>query len=362
MSKQPSYKPTDTVGEAFAGFLDAMARFLFWAGIVVTLISTAILFFQFQASVNLSGGFNEAQAAANTALFGKIMIAGVVSLFVGTTYMFWGEEVLAAIQILGSALFFFGPPFLPGAMGGAQPTLAGQAALGAIQTGGLVFGLFSICSLSVDLYLKAKERIRQGARADQLKFGKGLKEEKEINNVFMGNCWQLPFCRKFVREKCPIFHSKRTCWKEQVGCMCEESVINNAMEGRIIPKDAVAAAKMIPINNKLTSAQKFERCKSCVIYNEHQKQKYKLLLPVTIALFVGAWLLIRANLMYVVDNAIGNLDKMMGKVTFNASGNVSESINQSSIPFQEIALGCVMLIVFAYLLKVLEFLIFKAKL
>ncbi len=362
MSKQPSYKPTDTVGEAFAGLLDVVARFLFWAGIVCTLISTAILFFQFQASINLSGGFNEAQATANTALFGKIMLAGVVSLFVGTTYMFWGEEILAAIQILGSALLFFGTPFLPGAMGGAQPTPAGLAALGAIQTGGLVFGLFAICSLAVDLYLKAKERIRQGARSDQLKFGKGLKEEKEINNVFMGNCWQLPFCRKFVREKCPIYHSRRTCWKEQVGCMCEESVIRDAMEGKVIPKDAVAAAKMIPINNKLTSAQKFERCKSCVIYNEHQKQKYKLMLPVTMAVFVGAWLFIRSNLIYLVDNAIHNLDRMMGKVTFNASGNVSDTIKQSSIPFHEIALACIMLIVFAYVLKLLEFLIFKAKL
>ena len=57
--------------------------------------------------------------------------------------------------------------------------------------------------------------------------------------------------------------------------MCEEDVIRGAMEGRVISKDALVAATMIPRNNKLTIAQKKERCKTCVIYNEHQKHKYR---------------------------------------------------------------------------------------
>lgn len=364
MSKPPKYvSTTSEVGDAFAGFLDSLARFLFWAGLVVTLVCSIILAYQFQAAAGNVQGFSEVQATGNIQLFGKLLIAGVVSVFVGSTYMFWGEDVLPAIQIIGSLLLYFGPAFLPQLMGGAsgQSNVAPMA-LGAIQTGGLVFGVLALCSLSADLYVRAKERMRQGAKADALKYGKGLKQEREIQNVFMGNCWQLPFCRKFVRERCPIFHSKRTCWKEQTGCMCEEKVIQNAMDNKPIPKDAVAAAKLIPYNNKLTTAQKFERCKSCVIYNEHQKHKYKLALPATLAVFVGAWFLIRSNAMFLIVGLINGLDRMVGRVTFNAGGGgVNQSISQSSVPFHEIVLVCLLLIILAYALKFIEFLIFKAK-
>jgi hypothetical protein len=143
--------------------------------------------------------------------------------------------------------------------------------------------------------------------------------------------------------------------------MCEESVIQNAMDGRIVPKDAVAAAKMIPVNNKLTPAQKFERCKSCVIYNEHQKHKYKIGLPITVAIMVGLWMLIRTSGMHLIEGAIEGMDRMVGRLTFSAGGGVEKSINQSSVPFQEIVLVCLMVVLFAYALKLLEFLIFKAK-
>src|SRR5262249_14119457 len=133
-----------------------------------------------------------------------------------------------------------------------------------------------------DVITRVRIRVREGARADQLKYGKGVKEEKDIRNVLLGRCWQLPYCRKFVRERCPIYHARRTCWKERVGCMCEESVIRNAMSGRVIPADAVAAAKFIPQNHKLTMEQKKERCRQCVIYLEHQKHKYKLAMPAAI--------------------------------------------------------------------------------
>ncbi|MFX8664601.1 hypothetical protein ABTM59_19190, partial [Acinetobacter baumannii] len=69
--------------------------------------------------------------------------------------------------------------------------------------------------------------------------------------------------------------------------MCEEQVIQDAMAGKIIPKDMVKAAAMIPRNNKLTMAQKMQRCRQCVIFNERQKHKYNAALPVTALTFVA---------------------------------------------------------------------------
>lgn len=362
MSKQPKYgSESERIGDAFAGFLDSIARFLFWGGIAVTALAIAVLIIQLNASSGYSASFSAAQANSNIDLFGKVLFAGVCSLFVGATYMFWGEEVLPALLIIGSLILYFVPPMVPGMMGNTMPNQVGQRAVGTIQTGGLILGLLSIACLVADLVTRARLRVRQGAKADQLKYGKGHKEEKDIRNVFMGSCWELPFCRKFVRERCPIYHARRTCWRERVGCMCEEQVIRDAMEGKAIPRDAVAAAEYIPVNNKLTPLQKFERCKSCVIYNEHQKHKYKLALPLTVLAFTGIYLLVRSFGMGAIKGLIEGMDRMVGKVMFTGGGNVQERIAQSSVPFHEIVLVCIMIIAMTYALKIMEYLIFKAK-
>ena len=49
-------------------------------------------------------------------------------------------------------------------------------------------------------------------------------------NLFLGRCWQLPYCREQVREKCPIFKRRQgPCWWYKEGCMCEERIVLQAM-------------------------------------------------------------------------------------------------------------------------------------
>lgn len=143
--------------------------------------------------------------------------------------------------------------------------------------------------------------------------------------------------------------------------MCEEQVIRDAMSGKVIPKDAVQAAKFIPINNKLTPSQKQERCRQCVIYNEHQKHKYKLILPVATAVFVGLYLLFRGPLLEMTSQLLVTIDRMIGRATFRSDANVAQQITDSGMHFQEVLLICLSLIVFTYVLKLVEFLIFKLK-
>jgi hypothetical protein len=215
-----------------------------------------------------------------------------------------------------------------------------------------------------DIIVRSRTRAREGAKADQLKLGKGLKEEKDIRNVFMGKCWQLPYCRKFVRERCPIFHARRTCWKEQVGCMCEESVIRNAMEGRVIPADAVAAAKFIPENRKLTPQQKSERCRSCVIYNEHQKHKYKLALPTMILAFGAVYAVFRPQMVSGIQGAMSGINKFVGSATLSQDGGkdlTKTGLGSGDVPFAEIIVVALLVVALAYMIRLVEYLLFKAK-
>jgi hypothetical protein len=220
----------------------------------------------------------------------------------------------------------------------------------------MILGAISLLVLAIDGFSKMRVRSRQGWKADQLRYGKGVKEEVDRQNVFMGKCWQLPFCRKFVRERCPIYHARRTCWRELTGCMCEEEVIRNAMENKPIPKDQLMAATYIPRNMKLSVEQKKERCRSCVIYNEHQKHKYKVAMPATLLGFAAVYGLFHAPLISIVSGFITMLDRIIGKVTLAQK----TTLDQPTL-FQELLLACFMIVLLAYAMKVLEYLFFKLK-
>lgn len=367
MSKPPQqYGKHFDVEDTFGGILDGAAKLALWGGLLCLAIGVGFLLVTYSAFGGTQPPTNTAQALSNIGILQKLVLVGGIAAVVGTSYAFWGEETLGVFQLAASAALFFAPFYVPSLLGGGyggSPHQVAATALAAIQLGGTVMGGLSLIVLVIDIANRVRQRAKEGARADQLKYGKGLKEEKEINNVFMGRCWQLPFCRKFVREKCPIYHARRTCWRERVGCMCEEEVIRNAMENKAIPKDMVAAARYIPVNNKIPLEAKKERCRQCVIYNEHQKHKYKLVLPIVVLGFGGMYALLRQPLIAATNGMVGNLDTIFKNLTFKNDGKpgVASKLVDSPLPFAEILLVCILIVVLAYVLKLLEYMIFKLK-
>lgn len=361
MSTNRGYNPARQPDDTFMKVLESVARFLLFVGGLATLATIGFLVYYFIlfSTGGMSG--SEAQARSNIEIFYKVLIPAVFAVGVATTFLYWGEEVLSALQLIGAALLYFSPLYLPSLVGGSPNATAGLAAQ-ALQTAGMVLGALAIVVAMVDVIGRVRVRAREGSKADQLKYGKGIKEEKDIQNVFLGKCWQLPFCRKFVRERCPIYHSQRTCWKERVGCMCEEKVIQNAMAGKTIPKDAVAAAAFIPRNAKLSPEAKAERCRQCIIYNEHQRQKYKAALPLVLLVFGLAYGFGRGVLLDTVDGAIKQADKVIGVATFRGDDSSLSTTNPIMLAgFKELLLICGTLILLAYVMKLVEYLFFKLK-
>jgi len=345
------------LSETFQDFLGGVARFLMWVGGVASLVAIAFLIVTVVRMSDPSATASAAAAIKNVELFQKALAVGLLGLGIGASYLFWGEELLGALMLMFAAALYFAPLYVPmllGSSGGGNE--ASARALGALQTGGMLFGGLSIFVLVIDISGRVKNRVKTGTKADQLKYGKGIKEESGVQNVFMGKCWQLPFCRKFVREKCPIFHAKRTCWRELVGCMCEEQVIRAAMENRPIPKDALLAGNMIPRNNKLNEAQKRERCKSCVIYNEHQRQKYKLSLPLVLGGFALVYALFHGPLVAGMESLVGSINRVVQIGTLSTGKGFAPPA-----AFVEMMLFVFFLIAISYSMKLLEYLIFKLK-
>ncbi|MBS1724001.1 MAG: hypothetical protein JSS66_13735 [Armatimonadetes bacterium] len=365
MSQRERNPGVETASDKLAAILDVICRFVFTVGVAAALIGLAFLIFNY-ASSNQAFGEVAKQATANINTFGTLMMAGLVLAGLAVSYLQWGEEVLGPLLLIAWAALFFSPLYLPSMFGNGSSTDVGQFALTTIQRSSIPAGIIGLIVVIADVATRTRLRIREGTKADQLKFGKGLKEEKDIRNVFLGKCWQLPYCRKFVRERCPIYHARRTCWKERVGCMCEESVIRNAMEGRVIPSDAVAAAKYIPQNHKLTADQKAERCRQCVIFNEHQKHKYKLAMPVAIGGMGAVYVLFHEPLNLAVKGGISGIDSMVGKATLRKDEKGTDLTRSglggdNTINFSEIILIALLIVGLAYVIRFIEYLVFKAK-
>lgn len=342
------------LSETLQDFLTGAARLVFYLGLLATIVAFGVLAFNYS---RLGGGDATLikDAKANIGILSQVLDGGVVALAIGACVLFWGEEVFSVILLLGAGILFAAPFYLPMVFGESKNDTMGSAA-GAIQSGGLILGIFAVLVLVIDVVSRVQNRVRYGVKTDQMKYGKGVKEEPDRQNIILGKCWQLPYCRKFVREKCPIFLAKTTCWKHMVGCMCEESVIRNAMENKPISKDSILSASFIPSNNKLTTAQKRARCHECVIYNEHQRHKYKVSMPIIVVGYLAIYGIFNSALFGLVSSLCLQLNKVVHAGTLGAAGNFTPPP-----AFVHMLLFVFLVIALTYTMKTVETVIFRLK-
>lgn len=349
----PKKDPTEFQPDILGEIPMTIARWAFWGG-VLTLVGSVIVII-YLMTVAAGDATKAAQIATSIGLFQKGVIIGVVATVVGSAWLFWEEEMMVAINLGGACLLFFSSALLPEVIGNKDNagTKAGYEALG---LGGQIYLGFALTILLVDIALRVRQRAAQGAKKDSLKYGKGVTEESDRKNVFLGKCWQLPYCRKFVREKCPIYHAQRTCWRELVGCMCEEAVIRVAMEGKPVSKEALLSGAAIPRNNKLSDSAKRERCRNCVIYNEHQKHKYKVAMPTVVIGYILLYILCKGPLSAFINGLLSRGSKAVTDLSAGGIKNV-----QTGDFFTQFLVGAVVVVMMAYTIKVVEYAIFKLK-
>jgi hypothetical protein len=351
--KDPTEFQPDMLGE----IPFTIARYAFWGGAGLLLFSVIVTIYLM--SIANGDATKGAQIATSIDLFQKGLLIGVVGTVAGSAWLFWEEEIMVAANLAFAFLLFFSSALLPMAFSMAAPggvNKGVEAGYDGLGLAGKIYLGFAFIILIADIALRVKTRSEQGAKKDSLKYGKGVTEESDRKNVFMGKCWQLPYCRKFVREKCPIYHAQRTCWKELVGCMCEESVIRVAMEGKPVSKEALLSGAAIPRNNKISDVAKRERCKTCVIYNEHQKHKYKLAMPTVVIGYALIYLLFKGPIAETINGFLNRGSKVMTDMT---AGTVKGGMTDTL--FTQFLVATVVIMMLAYTIKVVEYAIFKLK-
>ena len=275
--------------------------------------------------------------------------------------------------LLGAAaLFYAGPSFLANQIYPVRKITASTASTTVLGDFQLLAWLFAVPGAVWTIV----ELVRRVAAAADLaaiqranaKYGAGTKTQPKSKQrqIFLGRCWEGPYCRDHIRAKCPI-HIKRRgpCWWYKEGCMCEERIVLQAM---IAPdwKDQMARAHQSQTltgpRKHLSPEAKRERCRNCIIYNEHQRQKHKALTVVALIAVPGLLIWQFPVLNAVVNKLLLGLDDLTRRFSFGADPSGIPALHNSAYALIAwvfvFALGVVLL---SQVMRAIEFLCFKLK-
>jgi hypothetical protein len=276
---------------------------------------------------------------------------------------------------LGGALVAFGLPILMSMQGvGAQGNPIAQ---NLIQTTGmagkLIVGVVLIRVIAAIVAYIREAPERQAERQRQLEESEGP-QKTQVTLSRYGKCWQLPFCHQAIRDVCPAYVAKKTCWKFGRGCNCDADMIEMMIRqgarkaGAVSPDKQRTQQAYIRDELEVDDAKPRERtipCSRCAIYNEHQRQKFSLLNPFFIVVTIVLLVILFPVVMKAYTATIVALSHFAetfiiqrGSITIDAS----QWFRHLDTPAVKVFfIVIVFAFLFAYVLRVIEWAIFVKK-
>lgn len=305
----------------------------------------------------------------NLNLAGRALLISTAAAAASFTLLYIQETTIGYIFLLLAALLALGAPLgiIHLAPQGREPTLL-PAVVVALQQAGLLCLVPGIIFAVLDVWVRVTSGyFREMFNRANLQYGANVARESQPPNRLLGKCWQLPFCRPSIRKSCPIYHARRACWREGVGCMCEERVILQALEGKGAPSsDPRQNVRFIPYNKHLSEEEKRERCRNCIIYNYRQQQKYQVIAPVVIVAAVTIVVNYAQQAQQLLFQVLRAVDNFVARFAFLPStGEVQymkvESLARSSEFVAWMMIGIIAVIFVSYILRIVEYFIFQLK-
>lgn len=351
----------------------------------------------------------------DSAVFYLNIVLGV--FLVTVCILFYDEEPYGYALVAGSVALYYGLPFLLDFM---APNLVADWQKNGNRAALAIFNQLKMAALMMaipggiltvrDLFLRI---IDGGSRRKEefsaMQYGGSVREEEEnVGTPILGifaKCWQLPYCRPAIRKGCPIYHARTRCWRQRVGCMCEENVIRHAMDaligkeliktdqpdvnmestgiaGLTLEKDRDETTQekttelprrhsppphprnvKIPHNPNIPMKFKVERCRNCVIYNEHQRMKYQFFAPLMVLLLPALTIWQFDVITNGLNRIIHTMDTFMSKLSLAGDGGRAVGVSLLGVPMsvQYIIIGCLVVIGTTMVLRAMEYVLFKWK-
>jgi len=313
------------------------------------------------------GALDMQRVVQNVQIACRLLTAGGILLVVSGAIRYYLDEETGYVLFIVGAVLRWGMPIIVGSslpeVTAAAATLPAYVAA-QYSLVGTVSLVAAVPFLAVDLSRKLRGAKRRASRATMVR----TDEEEEIRKSRVALfCWQMPYCRDYLRKFCQAYEKRKACWRIKSGCYCDEDMILRVMKrsssSKVAGFDQRYSMAAGGATKGLTGAQKRQRCRECFIYVEHQKVKYRLLSPLSFPA--------TAMLMYVylkpvkaaLHGALQLTDKFAGRLSYGAVpkdmlGSQWGASAAASGTVEWLFLLCLGLVVLTYLLRGLEYFIF----
>ncbi|MEN6640810.1 MAG: hypothetical protein ABFE08_00045 [Armatimonadia bacterium] len=362
-------------------FLAKWSRTVLQFAIIGFVISLGyILYAMFSGVLNQASSASAgdvARLASNMRIMGQVL---ALCSFVGAlafVILTLSELAFAvAIGVVGVGLMFGMPILVATNLAQAPPAVvavinewtrnAGMAIL-------LIVGLRILYEIVETLRTAGARRREREEREEET----GLKKtKKSIKPAIWSPCWGLPYCHDAVREQCPAFKARRSCWRYGSGCNCDPSLIERLIRSgaldtskgasRASSREKAAQAAYVrsdlQADAPLKTAERTIPCSRCPIYLDHQRQKFKIVNPIAIIATMVAMAVLYAPLKFIYFQVVRGIAGLASQFSFHNIDPGTWFKYLETPALQVFFFIIVGLLGLAYVLKFVEWAIFEKKL
>jgi hypothetical protein len=187
-------------------------------------------------------------------------------------------------------------------------------------------------------------------------------------------CWELPYCHDAVKEVCPAYKARKSCWRFGYGCNCDPGLIEQLIRTGGATKGKGTAKST---SEQRTHAEAYVRsdldadapkarertipCQKCAIFVEHQRQKFRIVNPVAIVGTLVGLAFLYKPLTMLYSQIIQWAARLAARFTLDSELiDPSRWIGYLDSPFVKgFFFVFVALIVLSYVLRAVEWLVLK---
>jgi hypothetical protein len=361
------------------GVVGAIAGRLFWLAMPVALCTAAYLIYNFFASrlgvfpVGPGGGPLTAEQQAHitrtihiTSLV--LTIAGSLAALFAMIRYYDSDTALFGLIAAGLVAYLGVPMLIHHHLSviGRVPNAVTNELAWAFQAFGKVSLLVGGVKLVLGLLIQFARRTRR-VRVETPK-GPAVRS----NPGMLSPCWELSKCREHLREACPNYKDRKTCWRRKSGCGCDPQLAKRLAWAKSEYAGAVDAieeraqtgsAAPSPGERRALASQRTAMCRECPIYLEHQDYKYRtlqwLMYPLTVGLIWVLWEWIDTAYDWTMDS----LNALMRTFVLLPEPAGDTFANQIlGIDVQYLVIFCLAIFLVTFLLTMLERWVFQWKL
>jgi hypothetical protein len=313
------------------------------------------------------GALDTRRVMQNVQIACRVLTAGGILLVVSGAVRYYLDEETGYVLFIAGAVLRWGMPVVVGSS--LQDITVAAATLPAYVASryslvGTVALVAAVPFLAVDLSRKLRGAKRRASRAAMVR----VDEEEEIPKARIALfCWQMPYCRDYLRKFCQAYERRKACWRIKSGCYCDEEMILRVMKrsstSKIAGFDQRYSWAADGAQKDLSGAQKRQRCRECFIYVEHQKIKYRLLSPLSFPVTAMLMFVYLKPVKAALHGALELTDKFAGRLSYGAApremlGSQWGTSAATSGTVEWLFLVCLGLVVLTYILRGLEYFIF----